>query len=130
MRRASIRSSTPMARSIRAYYRHLTKQTARNYTDAEGKHPFVKANGEIDMAAYYRHLTKQKARNYTDAEGKHPFVKANGELDMPAYYRHRDERAARNYTDANGKHTSKPMARSIYWSTAGMKRAKGEELYG
>ena len=87
-----------------AYYRHWRAQTARNFTDANGKHPFVKANGEIDWPAYYRHWRAQAARNYTDANGKHPFVKANGEIDWPKYQRHVREQTARNYKDEDGKH--------------------------
>ena len=89
---------------IATYKRHVVEQSARNYTDAAGNHPFRNADGTGDNTAYSRHITEQSAKNYTDAAGNHPFRNADGTVDMTAYQRHVTEQSARNYTDAAGNH--------------------------
>jgi hypothetical protein len=43
-----------------AYNRNVTEQSARNYTDAAGNHPFVKANGKVDMTAYIQNVSQKR----------------------------------------------------------------------
>jgi len=80
------------------------QQTARNYTDAHGNHPFVREDGSVDMTGYRRHLREQTARNYKNAQGEHPFVRHDGSVDTNSYHRHIRRQSARNYIDEHGKH--------------------------
>lgn len=79
------------------------RQAARNYTDEQGNHPFVRPDGSVNMIGYHRHLREQTARNYADEQGKHIFVRHDGSVDIAAYDRHTKEQTARNYIDEQGK---------------------------
>jgi len=82
----------------------MTEQAARNYKDASGNHPFVKANGKLDISAYYQHMAEQAARNYKDAAGNHPFRNVDGSGNVMAYSQHMINQRAWSYIKATANH--------------------------
>ena len=88
-----------------AYNRHIRAQSARKYTEVNGKRQFVKADGEVDMPEYERYMKKQTARNFKDEAGNYPFRNADGSGNVAAYKRYMNEKSARNYEDVAGNHS-------------------------
>jgi hypothetical protein len=43
-----------------AYNRHVTEQSARNYTDGAGNHPFRNADGTGNRTAYRQNVSQQR----------------------------------------------------------------------
>lgn len=41
------------------YAKSMREQSARNFTDETGAHPFVNDKGEVDVSKYRRHLREQ-----------------------------------------------------------------------